>query len=205
VCLPFICLDGTSSDVDPPFERLLETREMKDAWLAAIREAKTRLLADLRTLDTTEEHTMRRHRRRSLQAMPFTMTATEAAASAATTNPASPSLRPLRAGSITVRLASVDTSSTFTGGARPADGPSPSETVESFTAAVWVPDAEAERCMRCREAFGIWRRRHHCRMCGVVCCHPCSSKVRLWPQSLRYLSWLTASIPHSHTRAGRSD
>lgn len=142
-----------------------ETHESKDAWLKAIREAKTRLLADLRTLNTTEEHTMRRHRRRSLQAMPFATTAV-------TADLVWSSFRPLT-GMPSVRPVSIDAA---------AAGPkalhaSPSPTVESLTAAVWVPDAKAERCMRCREAFSVWRRRHHCRMCGVVCCHPCSSKV----------------------------
>lgn len=30
-------------------------------------------------------------------------------------------------------------------------------------------------CYACGEAFTMYRRRHHCRMCGQVFCNPCSS------------------------------
>lgn len=49
---------------------------------------------------------------------------------------------------------------------------------EDYRAPVWVPDSRAERCMRCREPFAMWRRRHHCRLCGDVLCYACSAKVR---------------------------
>lgn len=50
--------------------------------------------------------------------------------------------------------------------------------IENYSAPVWVPDSKAERCMTCAEAFGVWRRRHHCRLCGSVVCWACSTKVR---------------------------
>ncbi len=42
----------------------------------------------------------------------------------------------------------------------------------------WVPDESAERCYgaACREEFGVFRRRHHCRHCGYVFCADCSSQ-----------------------------
>ncbi|KAK4697885.1 hypothetical protein P7C70_g8142, partial [Phenoliferia sp. Uapishka_3] len=40
--------------------------------------------------------------------------------------------------------------------------------IENYSAPVWVPDSKAERCMKCSETFGVWRRRHHCRLCGSV-------------------------------------
>jgi len=35
-------------------------------------------------------------------------------------------------------------------------------------APVWVPDANAPRCMHCDCRFTFTRRRHHCRACGKV-------------------------------------
>ncbi|XP_078396933.1 pleckstrin homology domain-containing family F member 2 isoform X1 [Cetorhinus maximus] len=49
-------------------------------------------------------------------------------------------------------------------------------------AAVWVPDSEANICMRCQKVkFTPVSRRHHCRKCGFVVCGPCSDKRFLLP------------------------
>ncbi|KAG5452540.1 Pleckstrin y domain-containing F member 2 [Clonorchis sinensis] len=41
---------------------------------------------------------------------------------------------------------------------------------------IWIPDAEASHCMVCRNTeFTLVHRRHHCRNCGKVVCHKCSS------------------------------
>src|SRR3989338_6121741 len=37
----------------------------------------------------------------------------------------------------------------------------------------WVPDADAPTCSGCEESFGLLRRLHHCRGCGLVFCKPC--------------------------------
>merc|ERR1739844_886892 len=50
-------------------------------------------------------------------------------------------------------------------------------------AAVWVPDAEATKCMHCKRAeFSLITRRHHCRKCGMVVCNDCSNKRFLLPE-----------------------
>ncbi|KAM4574871.1 zinc finger FYVE domain-containing protein 9 isoform 2-T2 [Fundulus diaphanus] len=47
-------------------------------------------------------------------------------------------------------------------------------------APVWVPDAEAQVCMKCGTRFTFTKRRHHCRACGKVFCALCSNqKFRL--------------------------
>lgn len=46
-----------------------------------------------------------------------------------------------------------------------------------YSAPVWQPDSKTDRCMRCSERFQVWRRRHHCRLCGDVVCWRCSTKV----------------------------
>ncbi|KAJ8312915.1 hypothetical protein KUTeg_010288 [Tegillarca granosa] len=39
----------------------------------------------------------------------------------------------------------------------------------------WVPDHAVTHCAQCESAFGIFNRRHHCRNCGNVFCHACTS------------------------------
>uniref|UniRef100_A0A915L3A2 Pleckstrin homology domain-containing family F member 2 n=1 Tax=Romanomermis culicivorax TaxID=13658 RepID=A0A915L3A2_ROMCU len=49
-------------------------------------------------------------------------------------------------------------------------------------AAVWVPDPEAQVCMKCKKTkFTVVQRRHHCRKCGSVVCNSCSTKRFLLP------------------------
>ncbi|KAF9921680.1 hypothetical protein FBU30_008237 [Linnemannia zychae] len=56
----------------------------------------------------------------------------------------------------------------------------PLRVIENYNAPVWVPDQSATRCMICSEEFGtIFRRKHHCRACGKVVCHSCSSRTIL--------------------------
>lgn len=39
----------------------------------------------------------------------------------------------------------------------------------------WTPNAMSTQCNVCLQKFGIMKRRHHCRKCGELVCHPCSS------------------------------
>ena len=39
----------------------------------------------------------------------------------------------------------------------------------------WVDDSETDTCMGCDSRFTFYLRRHHCRACGGLFCHPCSS------------------------------
>lgn len=48
---------------------------------------------------------------------------------------------------------------------------------EDYSAPIWIADDRAAKCMRCGELFALWRRRHHCRLCGDVVCWACSTKV----------------------------
>ncbi|TIB39586.1 hypothetical protein E3P86_01066 [Wallemia ichthyophaga] len=48
--------------------------------------------------------------------------------------------------------------------------------LEHYAAPVWVPDSKAVVCMSCSEPFNWMRRKHHCRMCGHVVCHECSTR-----------------------------
>lgn len=46
----------------------------------------------------------------------------------------------------------------------------------------WIHDSDANECLRCRTEFGPIRRRHHCRACGQIFCHACSSKTAPIPK-----------------------
>ena len=38
----------------------------------------------------------------------------------------------------------------------------------------WVTDDSVIDCQKCKEPFGMWRRKHHCRVCGKIFCYYCS-------------------------------
>ncbi|CAI5745535.1 unnamed protein product [Peronospora destructor] len=39
----------------------------------------------------------------------------------------------------------------------------------------WMPDYLCKVCYDCSVAFSLFRRRHHCRLCGQIFCHDCSN------------------------------
>jgi hypothetical protein len=45
----------------------------------------------------------------------------------------------------------------------------------------WEEDSSRTDCPLCSTAFSALRRRHHCRLCGTLCCSPCSSKLAAAP------------------------
>ena len=40
---------------------------------------------------------------------------------------------------------------------------------------LWMPDKLCKKCYACEAQFTVFRRRHHCRLCGQVFCSRCSS------------------------------
>lgn len=38
----------------------------------------------------------------------------------------------------------------------------------------WVEDSFVKLCPQCAKSFNFSRRKHHCRLCGGIMCHPCS-------------------------------
>lgn len=50
-------------------------------------------------------------------------------------------------------------------------------------AAEWVPDTASKRCQICLASFNLTRRRHHCRLCGLLICNDCSLARTYFPFS----------------------
>lgn len=53
----------------------------------------------------------------------------------------------------------------------PDDEPKPPVTQSRV---FWMPDKLCKVCYSCESSFTMYRRRHHCRMCGQVFCNQCS-------------------------------
>jgi len=43
--------------------------------------------------------------------------------------------------------------------------------------ALWLPDHSVDICEGCDQKFSLFDRRHHCRFCGHIFCHPCTNKL----------------------------
>jgi tetratricopeptide (TPR) repeat protein len=39
----------------------------------------------------------------------------------------------------------------------------------------WQKDSEVSSCTKCKSAFGLFKRKHHCRVCGLIFCDSCSA------------------------------
>jgi len=61
------------------------------------------------------------------------------------------------------------------GGEGGGAGKKPAEASPNEQTQFWMPDKLCKVCYGCEDAFTMYRRRHHCRMCGQVFCNPCSS------------------------------
>ncbi|CAH8670860.1 unnamed protein product [Schistosoma haematobium] len=59
------------------------------------------------------------------------------------------------------------------------------ESHSAFSDAQWANDSENPNCFLCQSLFNVSRRRHHCRNCGLIFCHECSSRKMALPSSAK--------------------
>jgi len=45
----------------------------------------------------------------------------------------------------------------------------------------WMKDHESLRCLDCKKEFSLFKRRHHCRMCGKLFCYKCTQFRKTFP------------------------
>jgi hypothetical protein len=188
-----------------PDARRPDTREEKNRWIDTIRTAKEELLSSRRTLQTDSDDETHSNGSSNLPAAFLLKRTGSNISNKASGTPRlsrdldSPDLTPLQTpdnGSVAAFEA--------TAGSRPSSLSLPpampvrrhsegliSRTKEevailrrglnvadNYSAPVWVPDYKASSCMQCQTPFGLWRRKHHCRLCGSVVCYACSTNVR---------------------------
>ena len=49
--------------------------------------------------------------------------------------------------------------------------------IQSRSLRSWVPDEKISQCFQCHETFGLFLRKHHCRVCGRIFCWKCSQNL----------------------------
>ncbi|EYC00645.1 hypothetical protein Y032_0114g452 [Ancylostoma ceylanicum] len=49
--------------------------------------------------------------------------------------------------------------------------------ISKHTSRTWLDDSAAVNCTSCGKVFSLTVRKHHCRVCGLIFCAPCSSKT----------------------------
>ncbi|WFD43629.1 hypothetical protein MPSI1_002292 [Malassezia psittaci] len=161
------------------FSLYAPSSESKQAWTTAIREAHAEHLAAMRSLRKTDNHDFRRTSSSSSNSSSsFSHHSSEFDTGTLLASPTSSSL--LRNSFPSSAQATVSALLS----PRKADELLP--ILESYQAPVWVPDSLATRCARCVEPFTIWRRRHHCRLCGQVFCGSCCSAYVQVPTQVRH-------------------
>lgn len=69
------------------------------------------------------------------------------------------------------------------------------------TPATWTPDDKVSQCFSCRTEFSMWVRKHHCRVCGRIFCHECSSQRVVVPSFIRH--FIASSYDGSDTKTKR--
>lgn len=62
------------------------------------------------------------------------------------------------------------------------------------TLPVWENDNTTDECRRCHQPFTLFKRKHHCRRCGKICCNACSSNYDL----LNATDIVTDPLSHDH-------
>ena len=71
----------------------------------------------------------------------------------------------------------------------PGHASSPSPAAAQHEQVVWMRDADAPRCLSCDKRFFFpFRRRHHCRSCGLIFCSRCCSRFVLHPNAAAVLT-----------------
>jgi hypothetical protein len=74
---------------------------------------------------------------------------------------------------------------------------SDNEKTLGLLAPTWLPDTEADACMRCSVKFSFRKRRHHCRACGLIFCSSCCNFRLVLPYKINKQSLSTSEADTS--------
>ncbi|KAL4401743.1 guanyl-nucleotide exchange factor [Malassezia pachydermatis] len=139
------------------------TRASKQSWVSTIRETQDEHRATLPSLRQSFEAAERSWDEAGDLGLPVSTSLSSLSSSVSTTSTMTTSTTMPPRPALPPRLSSLFV--------RPSTVP----ILENYVAPVWVPDSLATRCTRCAHPFTMWRRKHHCRLCGRVFCASCSS------------------------------
>lgn len=67
--------------------------------------------------------------------------------------------------------------------ASPMGGREVGDGLETGAEPLWMLDSSVTNCHKCSQEFDVFRRKHHCRGCGLIFCDSCSA------QEYSYLPW----------------
>ena len=59
---------------------------------------------------------------------------------------------------------------------------------------IWIPSKNVQNCYKCKELFGMWRRKHHCRVCGRIFCGNCADRWGIIPSLVNLTSPINKSF-----------
>ena len=59
---------------------------------------------------------------------------------------------------------------------------------------IWIPSKNVQNCYKCKELFGMWRRKHHCRVCGRIFCGNCADRWGIIPSLVNLTSPVNKSF-----------
>ena len=68
----------------------------------------------------------------------------------------------------------------------------------------WMPDRLCKTCYSCDAPFTVFRRRHHCRICGQVFCNACSAYFVPASSTTSSSKWPLMIMPPSPNRPGNA-
>lgn len=60
--------------------------------------------------------------------------------------------------------------------------------IPKTTPSIWIPSQNISKCYKCKDTFSIWKRKHHCRICGRIFCSYCADEWGIIPSLINLTS-----------------
>ena len=60
--------------------------------------------------------------------------------------------------------------------------------IPTTTPSIWIPSKNISKCYKCKDSFSIWKRKHHCRICGRIFCSYCADEWDIIPSLINLTS-----------------
>ena len=66
--------------------------------------------------------------------------------------------------------------------------------IQNTSPSIWIPSKNIQCCFKCNELFNMWRRKHHCRVCGRIFCGSCANEWGIIPSLVNLTSPINKSF-----------